>query len=96
MLSVDFTVALLWDSWVDAALWDLLGMTLWGSLIASGVLMIVGVVRRSPWTLMLATVLSLVFCVPVALMYTDWALVVPVTQAAMAASIAGFRRLQHA
>jgi len=58
--------------------------------------MIVGVVRRSPWPLMLAAVLSLVFCLPVALMYTDWALVVPVMQAAMATIVASFRRMQHA
>lgn len=76
-------------------MWDLVGLTLWGSLFASGMLTIVGVVRRSPWPLMLAALLSLAFSVPVALTYTEWAPVVPIAQAAMATIVAPIRRLQH-
>ena len=39
MFGIDLMLPVL-DTWVDAALWDLLGMTLWGSLFVSGVLTI--------------------------------------------------------
>jgi hypothetical protein len=83
------------DSWVDAAVWDLLGLTLWGSLIASGILTIAGLVRRSPWNLMLAAVLSLPLCGLVAFMYTAWMLAVPVTQVALATMMVAVRRTQQ-
>ena len=43
---------------------------------------------------MLAALLSLVFCAPMAVMYTERALVVPIAQAAMATMIVAIRRMQ--
>jgi hypothetical protein len=95
MLSVALILPVLSGSWVDAALWDLLGLTLWGSLIASGILTIAGLVRRSAWKLMLAAVFSLPLCGLVAFMYTTWILVVPVTQVTLATMMVAVRRTQH-
>ncbi|HYI16233.1 MAG TPA: hypothetical protein VEX37_12630 [Thermomicrobiales bacterium] len=93
MFDIDLMLPVL-DTWVDAALWDLLGMTLWGSLLVSAALTIVGVVRRSPWTLMLGALLSLPFCGPMAFLYTERFLVVPIVQAALATMMVAVRRTQ--
>jgi hypothetical protein len=96
MLTTALIHPVFWYSWVDAALWDLLGLALWGSLLASGVLTIVGLLRRSPWNLLLAAVLSLGFCGLAAYMYASWMLVVPIAQVAMATMIIAIRQLDRA
>jgi hypothetical protein len=79
---------ILFDSQMSATLWDLLGMALWGSLIASIVLTFVGLRLWSPWPLLIAVVLSLVFNVPGSIIFGRWVLLLSITQAALAIIVA--------